>query len=437
MKNSHSFGEKSGGFQRVTKNWNSRGSKADRSKGISKKPREKVSKRLLTKKRTQERDTKLWLTDVDLVWNQDYSSGMGWLNPYDIEYSCWRSYNHMDTKVVEKKPTKIVRLHLTTFRSPVIQDKSPHRCFYKALAPTKDFQILGGGVAWLRPSVFEQDVLLVLATFVPEIGFAGFAHHTYRFSKLNEESKIVTYAIEPVSLGTVERDEKNPEGSQWTIVKKKKHKGNIYAPTPGKEFSWSCKYLSATRSEGDCKFLQSQGMRCHRVAWHDSFGHGSKAIAEMGFEDLKTLFEANLIPSDEQIQNLDGLIGKCVEPLRRNRNNSMKYPQSREAYAFFQEDSGRPHPLPLHPPNPILTEKRNIRVEAYAGVNDNLKVFFCLSYFITDDWRYHLKERRCFEIYCFDLHEFLCVLARVKCVLEIREHGHFVYEANFEEVRRR
>jgi len=355
----------------------------------------------------------------------------------DRDYS---KYWHPDTHIESRTPTTIIRLHATTFCSPMVFNNGygcpwpPRKTRYRKLAPTKEFQILGGGVSWLSSSVFEQDVLLVLATFVPEIGFGGFAHQTYKFPKLHEDSKAVTYAIDPVSLYTKAKEEEEKEKTKqlrWKIVKRKKD--NDYAPTPGKEFSWSCKFLRATRSIEDCKFLQSQGMRCLQTSyseyrhgkwrWGDLYLGHHTWVTEMGFEDLETLFEASLIPSEvseEQIKNLDELIGTCAPQINRER-----------------------HPLcgiqiPYGTQNHLLRgtpSKRSIRVEAYAGVNKNLKVFFCMSYFIKDrndddqyDWLQRNQNQ--FEIYCFDLHEFLCVLSKVNCILEIREYGKFVYEAD-------
>jgi len=418
---SHSFGETSG-FQRVTRSWKSRGSKSGRSHAVSKKTRTKTSRRVLTRRRAQERDDKQFLNQEDYEVMQPYYR---YHRADDWEYSVQNDSRHEATRIKAKVPNQIVSLHSTTFCSPVVSDHPPHRYYYKELAPTKGFQILGGGVSWLSSSVFEQDVLLVLATFVPEIGFGGFAHHTHKFPKLHEDSKIVTYAINPVSLNTVEKEEEKPQESQWKIVKKKKDKFNDYAPTPGKEFSWSCKFISARRSDEDCKFLQSQGMRCQRTKqivddysnynWPDDDG---THVAEMGFEDLETLFEASLIPSDEQIDNLDETIGTCSPALLRERNDSMTIPKL--------------HAWPARPGS--LDAKRRVRVEAYAGVNKTLKVFFCMTYFITDKGegahRHFTNDRKCYEIYCFDLHEFLCVVSKVNCLLEIREHGKFVYEAN-------
>jgi len=433
MMDSHSFGATSG-FQRVTKSWNSRGSKSGRSRAAFKKTRGKTSKRQ-TKKRLQERDDKQLL-------KQDYEVMQHYYRDYDYDYRCYYSksnYRRPDTIIANRTPTMMIDLHLTTFCSPTLDEKPPQRLRYQKLAPTKEFQILGGGVSWLSSSVFEEDVLLVLATFVPEIGFGGFAHQTYKFPKLHENSKAVTYAINPVSLYTVAKEEEEkekPKDLQWKIVKRKK-KDNEYAPTPCKEFSWSCKFTHARRSDEDFKFLQSQGMRCQRTSnaaraeYHpgeDTCGEryhaGAYWVAEMGFEDLETLFEASLIPSEvseEQIKNLGGLIGTCAPQLHRERNEfqTLRFPE------MWQRRF-----IPTGTPS-----KRSIRVEAYAGVNKNLKVFFCMSYFITnkfedDTWSYMSRKENFFEIYCFDLHEFLCVLSKVNCILEIREYGKFVYEAD-------
>jgi len=439
MMDSHSFGRTSG-FQRVTKSWNSRGSKSGRSRAVSKKTRGKTSKRQ-TKKRLQERDDKLLLNKQDYEVMQDY------YRDYREDYSrcCsdvgYSKYWHPDTDIGSRTPTRIIRLHATTFCSPMVcksvYEWPPRKMRYRELAPTNEFQILGGGVSWLSCSVFEQDVLLVLATFVPEIGFGGFAHQTYKFPKLHEDSKAVTYAIDPVSLYTKAKEEEEKEKIKelrWKIVSRKKD--NDYAPTPGKEFSWSCKFLRATRSIEDCKFLQSQGMRCLQTSYSEVrdgkwrcgdlyLGHDTW-VTEMGFEDLETLFEASLIPSEvseEQIKNLDELIGTCAPEIHRERHPSHYSPYIRIPYGVQRQF------LPGATPS-----KRSIRVEAYAGVNKNLKVFFCMSYFIkdrNDDYQYSwlAQNQNHFEIYCFDLHEFLCVLSKVNCILEIREYGKFVYSA--------
>merc|ERR1719499_899921 len=136
----------------------------------------------------------------------------------------------------------------------------------------------------------------------------------------------------------------------------------------------------------------------------------------MGFEDLQMIFEASLRPSDEQIERT------CTPQMYRERNETMTIPQLHPP----------PHPYSANRLN--WNGKRSIRVEAYAGVNEKLKVFFCMTYFIRDHYpeayRPFTNEKICHEIYCFDLHEFLCVVSKVNCLLEIREHGKFVYQAS-------
>jgi len=285
-------------------------------------------------------------------------------------------------------------------RRPLIADEeqpreSSSRVEKRIRAPTSEFRIVSGGVDWIESEIFDIDVLLVLAEFVPEIGFAGFEERKVIFGGPYKATlgMLKTFQISPISLLDRRPDtiEATPE-SGWKFSKNKNAFNSrwLYGP-----ISWSCIVGDVIRDNAVLRDLHAEGLRINDPATEPK--KLAETLATVSLHGLQTLFQVSLLSNGDLLNWMH----------------------------IDWEDEYTPPPF---------EESEKQTMQMYAGVNKNMKVFVCTEFYtneVVSENCLHYRHTPVIvtEIFLYDLIDFIDYLFETKDLLNLRKEENLVYFA--------